>query len=128
VKKIKTFLGAMLFIFSLACCAWAQNQSYSDPSKTIETDACKDDTITLESNKTTGYGWDLSEPVDENTIKFISCEYVTDDTGLVGSGGKEIWIFRPVCPGKATISFKYARPWEKDDPNAKKAAFTVIVK
>jgi len=128
VKIVKTILIAALFIFSITCFTWAQNQVYSDPSKTIETDTCTDIAITLESNKTTGYGWDLSEPVDENKIKFISCEYVPDNTGLVGSGGKEIWVFRGVCPGKATISFKYARPWEKDDPGAKKAVFTVIVK
>ena len=66
--------------------------------------------------------------LDENIIKFMSCEYVAAAAGLVGSGGREIWSFRAVCPGKANIAFKYFRPWEKDVPPAKSLTFNVAVK
>jgi inhibitor of cysteine peptidase len=58
----------------------------------------------------------------------MSCEYIAADTGLVGSGGREIWSFMAVCPGKANISFKYIRPWEKDVPPAKNLTFNVVIK
>ena len=106
----------------------AEEAVYSDPAKMINVELCKDFTITLESNKTTGFGWDIATPIDEKVIKFIGCEYIAADTGLVGSGGREIWSFRGVCPGKTSISFKYIRQWEKDVPPAKKLTFNVAVK
>ena len=130
-NEMKIYFGVCAFLTAcliLAASACAEPQLYSDPAKTIETEPCKDFTITLESNKTTGFGWDIAESFDEKVVKFVSCEYVAADTALVGSGGKEMWTFRAVCPGKAAISFKYFRPWEKDVPPAKKMAFTVVVK
>jgi inhibitor of cysteine peptidase len=106
----------------------AEEATYSDPAKTIDVELCKDFTITLESNKTTGFGWDIATPIDEKIIKFIGCEYIAAQTGLIGSGGMEIWSFRAVCPGKTNISFKYIRPWEKDVPPAKNLTFNVVVK
>lgn len=106
----------------------AEEATYTDPAKTIEVELCKEFAIVLESNKTTGFGWDIAVPLDEKMVKFISCEYIPADTGLVGSGGKEIWTFRSVCQGKTQISFKYVRPWEKDVPPAKEMAFTVCAK
>lgn len=106
----------------------AEEEVYSDPAKTIEAELCKDFTITLESNKTTGFGWDIATPIDEKIIKFMSCEYIAAQTGLVGSGGREIWSFRAVCHGKTNISFKYIRPWEKDVPPAKNLTFNIVVK
>lgn len=119
-----------LFIAALMITSFvsAEEAIYNDPAKTIDIELCKDFTITLESNKTTGFGWDIATPIDENIIKFISCEYIAADTGLVGSGGREIWSFRAVCPGKTNISFKYIRPWEKDVPPAKKLTFNVVIK
>lgn len=106
----------------------AEEAAYSDPAKTIDVELCKEFAITLESNKTTGFGWDIATPIDEKVIRFIGCEYIAADTGLVGSGGREIWSFRGVCPGKTSIYFKYIRLWEKDVPPAKKLTFNVAVK
>lgn len=106
----------------------AEESIYSDPAKIINIEPCEDFTITLESNKTTGFGWDIAVPIDDNVIKFVSCEYVAASTGLAGSGGREIWSFRAACPGKASIAFKYFRPWEKDVPPARRLTFNVVVK
>lgn len=129
MKKLTTvclMLAAALIISSGAACA--EDTAFSDPSKVIEAGPCCEFAVSLESNKTTGFGWDIAEPLDENVVRFVSSEYVAADTGLVGSGGREIWTFRAVCPGKCTISFKYVRPWEKDVPPARKMAFPVVVK
>jgi inhibitor of cysteine peptidase len=120
--------GLFAALFITTACVSAEEASYSDPAKTIEAELCKDFAITLESNKTTGFGWDIAAPIDEKVLKFIGCEYIAADTGLIGSGGKEIWSFRAVCPGKTKISFKYTRPWEKDVPPAKNLMFNVVIK
>ena len=116
---------AVLMITSLVS---AEEAVYNDPAKSIDIELCKDFTITLESNKTTGFGWDIATPIDEKIVKFMGCEYIAAQTGLVGSGGREIWSFRAICPGKTNISFKYIRPWEKDVPPAKNLTFNVAVK
>jgi predicted secreted protein len=120
----------MLFAAGLVSASFvsAEEASYSDPARTVDAEPCKDFTITLESNKTTGFGWDIATPIDENVVKFIGCEYIAADTGVVGSGGREMWSFRALRPGKANISFKYIRPWEKDVPPAKNLTFNVVIK
>ncbi|MCX5715841.1 MAG: protease inhibitor I42 family protein [Candidatus Omnitrophica bacterium] len=84
--------------------------------------------ITLESNRTTGYEWQIASPLDKKIVKFIDSMYsVKHKNSLVGAGGDEKWIFRAIGKGKTTISLKYIRAWEKDTPPAQTADYTVIV-
>jgi len=82
----------------------------------------------LDANATTGYEWRLANPVDDSLIDLVSSEYVADNTGLVGSGGRSVWTFKASRAGKAQISFKYIRPWEKDVPPVKEASYTVDIR
>lgn len=84
--------------------------------------------IKLKSNKTTGYSWELAEPIDTNMLEFVSTEYMVPETPLVGAGGEEVWTFTALKPGQAKISFKYTRPWEKGIPPSGKATFVVNIK
>jgi predicted secreted protein len=84
--------------------------------------------IKLKSNKTTGYSWELADPVDTSMLQFVSTEYIVPETKMVGVGGEETWTFTALKPGEATISFKYIRPWEKDVPASQKATFIVKIK
>jgi len=70
-------------------------------------------TITLKSNATTGYGWQLARPIDGKMLKFLGSKYYPERTGLVGSGGVERWVFRALKCGRTRVFFKYVRPWEK---------------
>lgn len=127
--KYLTVLIAVLIISaqpSPGICA--DEHACSDPAKAIEVPACGEFSITLESNKTTGFGWDISKPLDEKTVVFLSSEYVASGSALAGAPGREIWTFRACSPGKTSISFKYVRPWEKDVPADKNVDFTVVVK
>lgn len=72
--------------------------------------------IEVASNATTGYQWQISEPLDKNIIELVSSEYISPKTNLTGAGGKEIWVFRAVKKGKTKISLSYARPWESVPP------------
>ncbi len=95
----------------------------STPSEVPEADAAKGVKITvgeqfdfvLESNATTGFEWRLDAPKSETTIKKISSEYHEPNTGVVGAGGTEHWVFEGVRAGVTTVQMSYIRPWE---PNA----------
>lgn len=96
-------------------------------SNLISTKAGETISITLDSNPTTGYQWQLANPVDEKVLKLISSVYRMPETNMVGAGGKEVWTFKALSGCQTTINFEYVRPWEKDKEPAKKATFTIII-
>lgn len=84
--------------------------------------------ITLDSNPTTGYHWELVDLPNEDVVKLVGNAYRGPEaTKLLGAGGKEIWTFKAVGRGEATIRMKYVRPWEKGAPPEKTAEFAVTV-
>lgn len=85
-------------------------------------------TLTLTSNITTGYHWELAEPLDETIVKLVDSQYEAPKTNVVGAGGQEVWTFRGVGQGQTTINLKYVRPWEKDVPPEKTASYTLTVR
>lgn len=94
----------------------------------IEVAVGKEFSITLKSNPTTGYHWELAGQPDEAVIKVAGNEYKGPETKLVGAGGQEVWTFNAAGKGEAVIKMKYVRPWEKDIPPIQTATFKVIVK
>lgn len=99
----------------------------------VETTVGKEFTIELESNITTGYGWQLQKPVDGSLVKAVGNEYQSTpqppgEEPMAGVGGKEVWTFKALRAGKTTIDFKYVRPWEADKPPAGTASFRVVIK
>ncbi len=84
--------------------------------------------VTLPSNRTTGYQWQLGRPLDERVVKLIGSEYRAPDSRQPGAGGSEVWIFEARGPGEATIILHYVRPWEKSAPPARTDTFTLLVR
>jgi inhibitor of cysteine peptidase len=84
--------------------------------------------IALDSNQTTGYQWELSEPLDESVVKLVGSEYISDKPITAGSGGVEVWTFEAVGEGETEISMAYVRSWEKDVEPAQSKTFKVAVK
>lgn len=103
-----------------------RDDPYSDPSVPVAVGSGKIFTLTLRSNPTTGYVWQLTEPLNKGVVQLVSHEYRGDKTGLAGAGGREIWTFKAVAPGEAAIDLKYVRPWETKAAPAKAALFKVI--
>ena len=72
--------------------------------------------VTLESNPTTGYGWEVSE-IQESILEQIGEEeFKPSDEGeppMVGSGGWEIFTFEAISAGQTTLQLVYRRPWEE---------------
>lgn len=84
-------------------------------------------TITLVSNPTTGYQWKLREPPDSSIIALTGSAYLPDATGLVGSGGREVYSFRAAGEGTARLTFVYLRPWEGLEKAAREAHFIIAI-
>lgn len=86
-------------------------------------------TIRLEANHTTGYSWSLADNKSD-IVEKVSDVYEPYETAgnVVGSGGTEIWTFKAVAKGQATLNFQYTRPWEKGIPPVKAETYTIIVK
>ena len=100
-------------------------EKQDDMTNTIKATPGEEFVIKLDANPTTGYEWQLAKPIDDSKIKLINSEYVPDMTSLVGSGGTSVWTFKALQVGKAQLSFKYFRSWEKDKAPAKEKTYVV---
>ena len=118
---------AMLLALIVLATACLGPREYTDSNVPIEVKAGEEFAIVLDSNRTTGYEWQLEKPLDESILTLVNSEY-HGSFGGVGAGGKETWTFRAVSPGETTIALRYARPGESDPRTATNEAFTVIVK
>lgn len=132
-KSVLMVLATACLLVLAAHCAHAQEppltqkKVYSGSENPFAMKGGDEFVLTLESNPTTGYRWQLAEKPDENIVKLVSSEYKATGTKLVGAGGNDVWTFRAEGKGKTTINLIYVRPWEKDAPPAKTAAVIIIV-
>ena len=96
----------------------------------IEVEIGQQFNIILQSNPTTGFGWQPAKPLNASIVKFIDSEFTTLATKFPpppGAGGIEVWTFEGMGIGTIEISMQYLRPWE-DAPPVKEQTFVVIVK
>ena len=126
--KLKLLSGLMIISLAGWVCAQPAKPA-PETNAPIQVAAGKEFTITLKSNPTTGYRWQLAKPADEAVVKPGKNSYQADQhaPGMVGGGGKEVWTFTAVKPGKTVLEFKYARAWEKDKPPVRTANYEVEV-
>ena len=75
-------------------------------------------TVTLVSNPTTGYSWQVMEIDNAILVQDGDPEYEQSpgSEGLVGSGGTETFRFKAVGTGETTLNLGYMRPWESVQP------------
>ncbi|MFZ5908597.1 MAG: protease inhibitor I42 family protein [Chloroflexota bacterium] len=74
--------------------------------------------ISLESNPTTGYGWQALEMDAAVLRQSGEAEYKQSpgSEGLVGAGGVETLRFEALAAGQTTLTLGYMRPWESVPP------------
>jgi inhibitor of cysteine peptidase len=131
--KAKLFLIGLIGItlLTVTACVSAANEVSLDESSSgqqIEIASNGVFTVTLESNQTTGYSWELKEIGDTSILQKTSNEYIAPDTNLVGAGGQEVWTFKALKAGETTLTMEYSQPWEGGDKANKTFSITVIVK
>jgi len=97
-----------------------------DPAKTIEVAAGNDFTITVKTNLSTEYHWEIAEALDPKVVEYVWKDHKPDDPNNPNSSGKDIWRFKAVAPGQTTITLGYYRGMTVSA--AQKPVFTVVVK
>ncbi|HBO2654502.1 TPA: protease inhibitor I42 family protein, partial [Pseudomonas aeruginosa] len=86
--------------------------------------------LTLPSNPTTGFRWELRNPA-ASVLKRLGPEVYSnseEDSGLVGSGGESTWRFRVAASGDDRLELVYRRPWEKDAEPAESFSCAIQVR
>ncbi|MER1025838.1 protease inhibitor I42 family protein [Pseudomonas aeruginosa] len=86
--------------------------------------------LTLPSNPTTGFRWELHNPA-ASVLKRLGPEVYSnseEDSGLVGSGGESTWRFRVAASGDDRLELVYRRPWEKDAEPAESFSCAIQVR
>jgi inhibitor of cysteine peptidase len=85
-------------------------------------------TITLQSNPSTGYNWELRD-FDYGVADFYKSETLPADGGnvLFGAPSKTIVTLQAVKPGTQDIKLVYRRLWEPPDQVAETFAFRLQV-
>lgn len=126
-KLILLSLTIICSILMLCNYTIAQDNSVTTPDSTIIVNKGDSFSIVLESNKTTGYSWQLGSNSDSNIVHFLSTDYNAPSTDIPGQGGKEVWTFKTESPGTVTIILQYLRPWEKDTPPARIKRYSIVV-
>jgi inhibitor of cysteine peptidase len=84
----------------------------------------------LPSNPSTGYSWnvDASKPGLLLQQGEASCEIPKSAKGRIGVGGTEVWRFRAERAGMLTLTFSYARVWEKGVPPVRTLSWPVTIR
>ena len=100
--------------------------TYGEDDTTISTAAGDRFVIELESNPSTGFEWTATGS-DPAVVRQTAEEYVDPDTDRLGAPGTQRFVFTAGAAGSATLTLRYARPFEPDDPDAREVVVTVTV-
>ncbi|MBA7689260.1 hypothetical protein ES703_97765 [subsurface metagenome] len=102
-----------------------------DAGSQVELDQGQVLIVTLESNPTTGYRWEVVETLDSILEHIGLAEFQPSDTvepPLVGAGGWEIFRFKAISAGQMTLQLVYHRPWEENVEPLKTFSCEVVVR
>ena len=99
----------------VGCTSQEVSVTEADNGKTIELSQGQVLLLTLDSNITTGYEWDIENNNDQ-ILSLESKEYVAPDTELVGAGGQEVYRFECVGTGQGTLTLIYHQPFDTAEP------------
>ena len=84
--------------------------------------------VTLEGNPTTGYSWEVADPLNEQVLRQAGEPEFKAESDLIGAGGVQILRFEAVNAGKFTLKLVYHRPWEKDVEPLETYSIQVVVR
>jgi inhibitor of cysteine peptidase len=83
--------------------------------------------ITLDSNPTTGYRWEVVASDSPVLRQKGEAEYKAPESSAVGAGGQEVFRFEAASAGEMTLELAYRRSWEDEEP-AERFSVHVIVR
>jgi inhibitor of cysteine peptidase len=84
--------------------------------------------VTLEGNPTTGYSWEVAEPLDEQVLRQVGEPEFKSESDALGAGGVQILRFEAVNAGRTTLKLAYRRPWEEDVEPLETYSIQIVVR
>lgn len=84
--------------------------------------------IALPANPTTGYSWTAKSGSSAIMVEGSAYQPSTAGKGMMGAGGQQIFVLEATRAGTATVTFSYARPWQKGMKPARTMTFTITAK
>ena len=106
-------LSSILLISGCSPAANEVNIGIDDKENQIELAVGQTLVITLKSNPTTGFRWEIAE-IDEEILQQVGePEYIPEsDEPLVGQGGTEVFRFEAGVSGETQLKLVYHQPWD----------------
>lgn len=125
-KQAYLFWTVGIFVYFLSLFSFADE--IKRHGNVIEVQTGQVFVIALDSNRSTGFAWQLARPPDKNKIEFVCSRYKSIFNNRVGGPGEEQLVFKAVGTGKAIIRLKYVRSSDEKKAPAAKKTYVVIIK
>lgn len=120
MKLFIVVLISLILLLSLFSCSSKNIEiGENDNGKTINCSTGQKIIITLDSNPSTGYSWYISGNSKTSNLELISQDFKQKEAQKLGAGGKQLFTFKAIQKGEATLILEYKREWEKDTPPEK---------
>lgn len=127
-KILMVILTILMLSLSLTACSSNKVEIGAEANgETVELTAGQKLVLSLESNPTTGFDWEVSE-IDEDVIKQSGESEYKSESDLIGAGGVRTFTFEAVTAGTSALKLIYHRSWEKDIPPEQVFTVTINVK
>jgi inhibitor of cysteine peptidase len=95
-------------------------------TETIQTKTGETFTISLNSNPSTGYDWQIDK-IDNNYLEYIKKDFVQNLPAMPGQGGTSTLYFKALKAGQTELRLVYCRSWECQKTIAETRNYTVII-
>lgn len=129
--KVNKFIVVMLLMTIVATGCGPTDEvrlDMADNGRQIEAEVGQILAISLESNPTTGFGWELVELEDPILQLMGEAEFQPSESKeIVGAGGTEIFRIKAVSTGQTTLTLVYHRSWEEGVEPLETFSLNVIV-
>ena len=111
------WLCAAVLAASIGGCLTPLADIYLDESangSTVTVSVSEQIVVTLVSNASTGYQWELTQ-LDTAVLENTAQTYVAPAIAIPGAPGSERWEFVARAAGTTTLRLEYRRPWEDQE-------------
>ena len=125
MRAVRLVVVGLLGVMIAGC--GADEPTLTEPGTRFDVGPGDTFVVVLESNVTTGFGWELEAEPPEDVLRLVDDVYVGPDTDLVGAAGRQELTFEAVGDGSTFIQLWYVRPFDDPPVPADRAQFEVIV-
>ncbi len=117
----------LFIIFITGCVSKEINFTLNDNGRQIELTKGQSFTISLESQISTGYSWEVFYQ-DLGIVQQIGDAKVEQINNVVGGTEIQTFKFKTISRGNTTLNLVYHRLWEKDIPPLKNYSIHLVVR